>query len=383
MNASATGCDVLVVGGGLAGGACALRLAEAGADVLLVEREAGAHDKVCGEFLSGEAASMLDDLGVGALLADAPRIARLELAHGRAAARADLPFLARGLSRQRLDEALLARAGERGARIVRGLAVRALEREPEGGLMARLSDGSRVRARRVVLATGKHDLRGHRRPPPERDLVGLKAHLALAPQAAASLADLVHLTLFAGGYAGLQRVEGGRANLCLVAPAQRVRAAGGFETLVAEIARETPSLSARLAGARLASSAPVAIARIPYGFVHRPGDAEHHDLLRVGDQAGVVPSFCGDGMAMALYGGLSAAQALAEGAPAQVHHARLAQAIGPAIARARTLEQVGAGALGRSLVVAAARLVPGLAARAAAATRVPEPAWRALVRTRP
>ena len=72
----------IIIGGGLAGGAAAARLAQLGRPALLIEREAGPHDKVCGEFLSGEAVTALGKLGldcrrlggvpIGAALSPAP-----------------------------------------------------------------------------------------------------------------------------------------------------------------------------------------------------------------------------------------------------------------------------------------------------------------------
>ncbi|MGJ3265315.1 MAG: hypothetical protein ACFE0R_19000, partial [Salinarimonas sp.] len=179
----------------------------------------------------------------------------------------------------------------------------------------------------------------------------------------------------------LQRVEGGRANLCLVASAARLRrAGGGLPEFLREIAAETPPLAALVAGARILGARPRAIARIPYGFVHRPAHGDPEGLVRVGDQAGVVPSFCGDGMAMALYGGIAAANALCAGEAAAAHHARLAGAIGPAIGRARALERLTEGRLCRAAIVAGAGIAPILATGFAAATRVPEHAWRDAVR---
>jgi len=43
---------VVVIGGGVAGSAAAIRLAQNGQDVLLLEKEPAAHDKVCGEFIA-------------------------------------------------------------------------------------------------------------------------------------------------------------------------------------------------------------------------------------------------------------------------------------------------------------------------------------------
>lgn len=376
--------DALVVGGGPGGAAAAIRLAEGGARVTLIEREAGSHDKVCGEFVSGEARAMLAGLGLGAgAWADAPAIDTLRVAAGAHTARAPLPFTAIGLGRDRMDEDLLAAAAARGVRLLRGVAVRSLARDDDGAWRARLADGASLAAPVAVLAVGKHDLRGHARPrPADADLVGLKTHLALRDDAARALAGTIALVLFDGGYAGLQPVDGGRANLCLVARERLVRAAGGdLDALIARLAAGAPLLADALAGARRLRARPLAIARIPYGHVHRPHRDDPPGLYRLGDQAGVVPSFCGDGLAIALHTGLRAAQAILAGASAQAHHARLSAEVGPQIARARGLERLGRSGAGRWALVAGTRLAPALVARAAAATRVPEPAWRDALRS--
>ena len=109
--------EIVIVGGGLAGASAACILADAGCPTLLIERDAEPRHKVCGEFLSIEAQTYLADLGLDLDRLGASRISRIRLAHGRSTTEADLPFLARGLSRRILDEALLRQAnpGEPGS----------------------------------------------------------------------------------------------------------------------------------------------------------------------------------------------------------------------------------------------------------------------------
>src|SRR5262249_6918352 len=114
----------LVSGGGVAGAAAAAHLAQAGLDVMLVERRDGPHHKVCGEFVSGEAALYLDDLGVDLAALGAVRMRAVRLCAGRQVATAPLPFPAVSLSRRALDEALLRAALAAGPDVRRRRCVR-------------------------------------------------------------------------------------------------------------------------------------------------------------------------------------------------------------------------------------------------------------------
>jgi len=368
--------DAVVVGGGLAGAAVATRLAAAGREVVVLERERGPHDKVCGEFLSHEAGTYLAALGVDLGALGAVPIAAVRVAERDALTTVTLPFPALSLSRRVLDEALLARAAAAGATVQRGARVAALTRT-DAGHHARLADGRSVAARAAFLATGKHDLRGWQRPAGlQDDLLAFKLHLRLAPGQALALDRHVELALFTGGYAGLAPVEGGRANLCLLVRRRRFAAlAHTWEALLAAIREESPHLDARLRGAEACSARPLALSSIPYGYVRRRADG----LFRLGDQAAVIPSFAGDGMAIALHSAALAAQAYLAGRDADSFQRRLARDVTPQVLLATGLSHGLVRRPTQVLLAALARLAPGLVTTIAARTRVSD---AALARTR-
>ena len=338
----------VIIGGGIAGAAAACHLARAGHRALVIERQAGPHHKICGEFLSVETVAELRGVGIEPLALGAKAIGEVRLAHGRRVATARLPFAALSLSRHRLDEALIDRATALGVRVERGRGVGEV-----GEVAAR--DG-------VFVATGKHRLRGVERPA-AGELTGLKMYYRLTAAQRDALGGAVELVLFAGGYAGLQLVEGDIANLCLLTR-------DPVEGLAGAIAR-APHLQTRLVDAETLLARPLAIANLPYGMVAAP-EPEHPGRYRLGDQFAMIPSFTGDGMGIALATARWAAAAWVErGAAGADTYA--------ALARRRLRGQVGlaAGLVRAGLwpgvgpaIAGLARTWPGTMRVAARATRV-------------
>ncbi len=324
--------DVLIAGGGLAGGAAAIALASAGREVTLLERETAPRHKICGEFISAEARDYLLALGVDPLALGAQRITHLGFTRGAKRIMTQLPFEALSLTRRTLDEALLARAVQAGADVRRGVTVRHIADER---VITTDSMGT-ITPRHLMLATGKHDARGLPRGGRRSGLIGMKTYLTLTPAARAALARHIELFLFPGGYGGLQLVEGGGANLCLLVEAARFAPLGSWPALRAHIAATTPALAAHLAGAEETLAKPLTIAQVPYGFVHRGAGP----AFRLGDQAAVIHSFTGDGMSIALHSAALAARTHLAGGNADVYHARLAADVAPQIARAQALHRL-------------------------------------------
>ena len=148
--------DVLIIGAGPAGNACARVLARAGLQVLIVDQHPQGRDKTCGDGLIPDAHKALARLG---LLDEVMRLAE-PVAHvaciGPRGGRVDVPGALAVLPRKALDALMLQAAQAAGAQFEQARFEAPLE---EGGRVigARLKRGDElveVHARWVVLATG-------------------------------------------------------------------------------------------------------------------------------------------------------------------------------------------------------------------------------------
>ncbi len=360
--------EAAIVGGGVAGPAAAITLARAGRTVVLFEKEKAAHDKVCGEFISHEGARYLARLGVSAEQLGAVSIRHVRLARRGAGVAAPLPFEALSLSRRVLDEALLDLAAEARVEVRRGVRVKGMEREARGWAV-RLDGGDPVRAKEVFLATGKHDLKDwKRRRGPHPECLAFKSYWRLKPDQAAELAGHVELILFPGGYAGLQAVEGCRANLCLIVRKDAYTAVyGSWDKLLSAMLERCPHLKERLEGADCLMEKPLAITGLPYGHVAR----ESEGVWRLGDQAAAIPSFSGDGMSIALHSAHRAAQSYLQGESAQAYQQALAKDLSAQVRRATLISRMLVSDGGQRLAMACAGLVPSMLPVSAGLTRIP------------
>jgi flavin-dependent dehydrogenase len=359
--------DVLVVGGGPAGSMAALRLAQAGRRVTLIEREHAPHHKVCGEFLSQEAIAYLSSTGIFPHELGAVPIHSLRLFAGARSAETELPFTALSLSRRTLDAALLDRAADAGCIVMRGTCVERLV--PEGSeWIARLPGTAAIRAQTVFLATGKHDLHGWSRGRGDQnDLIGFKMHWRLTPAQAQELRGWMELFLFEGGYGGLSLVEDAVANLCFVIKRSAWRNQDGWNGLLHSLLDANRGLRKRVAGAQPLWDRPLAIAPIPYGYLRPPSSGP----WCIGDQAAVIPSFTGDGMSIALHSASLAAHLFLAGATANAYHLALATQLRHSMTLATWISRAMVSRSGRRLALLGTSLLPVALRWIAASTRVP------------
>ena len=155
----------------------------------------------------------------------------------------------------------------------------------------------------VFLASGKHNVKGWPRTLGlENDMIGFKMHLKLNLAQEKEILNYVEIILFDGGYAGIEEVEGGLVNLCLVVKKSKFsECKKDWSELIKYISKSSEYFAKRMNGATAIWKQPLAIFAIPYGFIHQDIKNEPQALYRLGDQMAVIPSFCGDGMAIALH----------------------------------------------------------------------------------
>ena len=314
-------CDVLVVGAGPSGAACALWLARAGVDVALVDQHDFPRDKTCGDGLIPDAHHALRRLGVHDEVMAAAQASAHVACIGSRGGRVDVPGTLAVLPRRVLDDIVCRAAVRAGARLHTPWRFEAPLVEGDTVVGARLKQGEavrEVRARWVVIATGAvpQALQAAgmctRRSPSGIALRGYVKNDAMVGRIKA-LEVVWHKSL-TPGYGWIFPAPGGRFNIGVGiahsrpvedherARKQEVNLRRVFDAFCAHYApaRElmrTGTLDGDLKGAPLRFT--LAGARFS-----RPG------LLVTGEAAGSTYSFTGEGIGKAYETGLLAAEAL-------------------------------------------------------------------------
>lgn len=270
--------QISIAGGGLAGLAAGIALRRLGVPVVIHEAGDLPRHRVCGEFIAGLDDSTIDALGLAPLLAGAPRHDSMQWhLGGRELGGSRLPSPAIGISRHALD----ARMADEFIRLGGELRLRsraAFEPGAEGWLDA----------------TGRRATRG--------GWAGMKVHLAgFEPRAP------LEFHLGRGAYVGATAVETGEVNVCGLFRPPIAGAGSGVARMLAHL--DACGLGALADRMRAATEVPGSFCAVAgLGFASWPTARRGPG---VGDSAGMIPPFTGDGMAIALQGGVAVAAPLA------------------------------------------------------------------------
>jgi len=255
--------EVIVIGGSLAGAACVRELRRRGIDAIAFERDRFPRPKVCGGFLSPGAVDVVRRIGLLDEVRNAGAVevksARVRVGKSEVEIPFDRPGL--GISRSALDDIVA-----RGSRVEQGWNVREVLRTADGWAI----DG--IHCSVVIDASGKLGRFTKRQSVEEFGIQYLEPE---------SQGSVLEFSFFEDGYGGGVSVEGGRSNFCyLIKKDALPKYVNRRDCLV---------------------TGPLAYESLPGGYI------------AIGDAAGMVDPFCGEGMRHALETGVLAAEIVAGG----------------------------------------------------------------------
>ena len=309
--------DVVIVGGGPAGASTAFALAQAGVNVIVVDRERFPRDKPCAEYLSPQASRVLHDMAVlerieslgpsqlAGMTVRSPSGRRLR--GDFAASHGYRGFRDRGLAVRRhvLDAILLDAARRAGARVIEGTRVVDVVRDATGRVRRLRTSSGEIAAAFVVGADGLRSVVGRRLGLVRAGRFPRRVALVSHWRGVADVSEYGEMHVERDGYVGIAPVDAGLVNVAVVIPASRAASIRGDPAGFTDawLARR-PHLAPRLARATRVGGV---VATGPFNVRARRAWAP--GALLVGDAADFFDPFTGEGIYAALRGGEMAATA--------------------------------------------------------------------------
>jgi flavin-dependent dehydrogenase len=289
--------DLIVIGGGPGGTAAAITAAREGWRVLLLERGRFPRHKVCGEFVSAESLDLLKWLLGDShqdLLQHSLPISESRLFLDGRSLRVPVKPASASIARYDLDLALWRAAERTGVTALQETTVQEIEGETPFRVT---TSAGEFRARAAINASGRwSNLKQTENHSDGVRWLGLKAHFV------ADTIRSVDLYFFDGGYCGIQPVRGSDGTVLLNACALvRPEVSSTLE----EVLRSHPLL-----GVRSQSWTPAFPPVSTFPAIFREPVPVAGSVLNVGDAAGFVDPFVGDGISLALRGGNLASRSL-------------------------------------------------------------------------
>ena len=299
--------DLAIIGGGLAGLALSIQIANAGYKVVLFEKEKYPFHRVCGEYISLESWDFLQGLGIDLRSLNVSHIKRLWVSsvNGRSFEQ-ELPLGGFGISRYKLDHELAKIAKQKGVVIFEQTRVNDIQfsndsfnmESAKGIFKATIAVGCYgkrsnldVKWKRPFIVAKKNKLNNY---------IGIKYHIRydFPP-------DLIALHNFRKGYCGISKIEDDQYCLCYLTTADNLQSSGNdIKKMEQRILSVNPHLKKIFNECEMIRDEPVIISQI--SFDKKELIKDH--VLMIGDAAGMITPLCGNGMSMALHASKIAAE---------------------------------------------------------------------------
>jgi hypothetical protein len=288
-------CEVIIVGGGLAGLTAAIHLSGLGHQVTLFEKNCFPKHKVCGEYISNEVVPYLNSLKLNIEDLHPTNITKLDFSTANDKnITTTLPLGGFGVSRYALDNYLFQKAVANGCQIIQQN-VENITFDNDYFTVA-TADTVEFKSKIVLGAFGKRssiDQKMH------RDFISQKSPwLAVKAHYRGTFPnDVVGLHNFKGGYCGVSKVEDNIINICYLADYDTFKNYKNIEDYQTAVVKSNPNLKSILNTTTLVFEKPLTISQISFAEKH----AVDNHILMIGDTAGLIHPLCGNGMAMAIH----------------------------------------------------------------------------------
>ncbi len=291
--------DVAIIGGGLAGLATSILIAQSGYSVILFEKEKYPFHKVCGEYVSLESWNFLIQLGLPLPKMGLPIIDTLLLtAPNGTAFKTKLPLGGFGISRYYLDAQLVNIAKKKGVHILEETKVDDVECNSKFQITAH---SNKIFSTVCCAAYGKRsnlDIKWKRNflNSPNQKLenyVGIKYHIRTNWEK-----NVIGLHNFENGYCGISKIEEDKYCLCYMTLADNLKKSNNnISQLEENLLYKNPHLKKIFLNSEKFESFPVTISQINF---NKKTQVEN-GILMLGDSAGMITPLCGNGMSIALH----------------------------------------------------------------------------------
>ncbi|MBO6605294.1 NAD(P)/FAD-dependent oxidoreductase [Psychroserpens sp.] len=294
--------DIIIIGGGLAGLSCAIHLSKADLNVLVIEKNTYPKHKVCGEYISNEVLPYLEYLGIEVFALGAKQIDRFELSTVKSQSiSTSLPLGGFGISRYCIDNALVEKAQEKGAKLLRAQVKNVQYADDKFNVVT--NDQQHYTAKLVIGAYGK---RSNLDVKLNRQFIQRKSpYLAVKTHVNGTFPDdLVALHNFEGGYCGVSKVETNAINLCYITSYKSFKKHKSIEDFQEQIIFKNKFLKDIFESTTPVFDQPLTISQISF---EDKKPVEHH-IIMCGDTAALIHPLCGNGMGMAIKSAQMASQ---------------------------------------------------------------------------
>lgn len=284
--------DYVIIGGGVAGLCAAIKLTELGANPLIIEAGEYPSHKVCGEFFSPECMPILNQWNIY------PReILKAQFHGNNRTLNFEFPRPAGSLSHIEFDPMLVQHAKRGGAILMTNCKTTQISQENNGHRIL-LSTGENIFTKHLIIATGR--IPNFNQASPTVRYMGLKAHYE-----GIHLKNSLQMFAFKNAYLGISPIENSKYNIACLA---NIEIASQWDTpqlFIEHLMSKSNRLDYLLNSGKSLFPEWMCVSVPLFGLKDTPN---WPTTYFIGDAAGTIPPITGDGLSMAIRGGIMAAE---------------------------------------------------------------------------